>query len=568
MFPSIDLRRDSFNLSDSEIETINAGFNIKFLLNDFLETFSAHSHNLDEEKIDAVFDECIKNHTKEVYNIPLIHELRSKCDEITEKLKLIKTTMEEKLQNTNFEENWRSMIQQNFDKEKYLITMYCLIRLIDIDFKDKVNLKLSFASSQIYLLLLTLPGAKQCDVFNSSYIGRIFKMFEHYPRVCNSFSSNSSVLNDWLMFFSNVLNDIGVVFGKIGLREMDDVQNEYIDTVKEILECNLKSSLSNVIIYEISMKCHDLLEILCSLHHGEVDSTLDKIFCRTFDLHFLAPRKRSIPSSSGRDENIWDFFIYMLNRHPDSTTKVLTNYIQSILSNPDTIKDKNQLVKCLEVAVKYELAMYEKFKNKSVFKFLNVSCLDRTPAVRANSLDLLGKMLLVEKTSGKNENVTPREIFIVKLLFRSMRDKEYPVKNKVLSAIKTAFELGNSTAKAILHDSFDRKIELDFNEDLDEDRYVEEELQFDLEDSDNEPANPATPESEETPLEEDRDGPPPEKRKKVEKEIELMLPPKTIQQFKDVLLKEIRDGKQVNARKCCLEILEIVGEQFSIFYFK
>jgi hypothetical protein len=159
----VEKRRGSFELfSDDEIDDMDSETTLFSLLETLREYFDS---NISLEAFDEIFNESKEHHNQDIYRIPLIANIRAKHTECCERLKNIKDLMLSKLDNSipTPANNWDA-ISKNFNVDQYLVFIYCLIRLIDFNFSDKVNQNLSFAAGRTYIVLLSSPGAKRCRV--------------------------------------------------------------------------------------------------------------------------------------------------------------------------------------------------------------------------------------------------------------------------------------------------------------------------------------------------------------------------------------------------------------------
>lgn len=160
----LEKRRGSFELfSDEEIEDIETQTSLYSLLQSLQEFFD---ESLTEEQFDTIFNESKEHHSHNIYRIPMIANVRAKHRECCESLKIIRSLMLAKIKPNSMptpEDNWDA-ISKHFNVDPYLVFIYCLIRLIDFNFSDKINQELSFAAGRTYIVLLSSPGAKRCRV--------------------------------------------------------------------------------------------------------------------------------------------------------------------------------------------------------------------------------------------------------------------------------------------------------------------------------------------------------------------------------------------------------------------
>jgi hypothetical protein len=248
-----------------------------------------------------------------------------------------------------------------------------------------------------------------------------------------------------------MLNECKKVFNIVCLSDQVDVLEKYVETLSSILEYYLVSTNRSAI--ETIMCCYDNLESLClrPLPDGEIENTMYLIFCRTVELHFITSKKRQ-GLSSRHGEAISDFFLHLLSTYSLKTKNVLTKFIKSLLSNPDHKYDREKSLKLLDVAVKYELAIYWRC-NESIVEYLQKLSLSSDHRHRLNCVEFCGKMLLINTSNDPQDSTMtdmPREVYILKIIFEKIYDKQDNVKLKALAAIKTAIFNGNDNTKKIL----------------------------------------------------------------------------------------------------------------------
>jgi hypothetical protein len=389
----------------------------------------------------------------------------------------------------------------------------------------------------------------------------------------------------WNFQYLSMMEEFEIVFKLVGLNDQEDVKKNYIDTIKKILEHNLNIPYTKPVIYEMLMKSYRLLDVLCLPIHGDIEENVYMIFCRTFDLHYIQPKRRNFQSESEikHEENIWNYFIYLIDCYPETTKNVLLRFIKSLLSNPDPSFGKN-LGRLIDIAVKYELAILWKLNDTSVLDYLKKIVYSSDAKHRANAIEFLGKMVLVDSTMETSKDLPnlqpeiPREVEILTILFKFIGDKVDTVKLKALNAIKVAFESGNEVTKKILRASLKRKDPDDSISSTNsgatekrlslERRNLEKSLNIgdDQENQENEQVvNPekegeTTESQENAPMDQEPTPPPPSLPKKTKPE-DLLIPFEVVMNFKNGLLILIQTCKQVYPKKCSIELLETVGKR-------
>lgn len=247
-----------------------------------------------------------------------------------------------------------------------------------------------------------------------------------------------------------ILSECKKVFNIVCLNDQEDVLEKYIETLSAMLEDYLVSSNHSAV--EIVMSCYDNLENLClrPLPDKDIENTMYLIFCRTVDLHFVTTKRRTT-SKCKHGEAISDFILHLLSNYTLKLKNVLLKFIKSLLSNPDHKFEREKFQKLMDVAVKYELAIYWKC-NESILEYLQKLSISSDHRQRLNGIEFAGKMLLINTTPDTNDMLStevPREVHLIKVLFERIYDKQDNVKLKALTSIKSAIVNGNDNAKKI-----------------------------------------------------------------------------------------------------------------------
>lgn len=295
--------------------------------------------------------------------------------------------------------------------------------------------------------IIGLPGAKRCLVWDPDLVISFFKLLTFH----NKLKSGDNYLEIQMI---QMLNECKNVFNIVCLNDQEDVLEKYVETLSSVLENYMISHTQSAL--EIVMCCYDNLESLClrPLPDKDIENIMYLIFCRTVDLHFISPKRR-ISSKNKHGEAISDFFLYLLSTYSTKTKNVLLKFIKSLLSNPDHKFDREKFQKLMDVAVKYELAIYWKC-NESIIEYLEKLSLSSDHRQRLNGVEFAGKMLLINTTpDSSTENLAsiniPREVHVIKILFERVYDKQDNVKLKALTSLKSAIVNGNEFTKKVFH---------------------------------------------------------------------------------------------------------------------
>lgn len=293
-----------------------------------------------------------------------------------------------------------------------------------------------------------LPGAKRCLIWDPELVVNYFKLLNFRSKI----KSEDHYLEIQLI---QMLSECKSVFNIVSLNDQEEVLDKYIETISAILENYLISNNSSAI--EIVMCCYDNLENLClrPLPDKDIENIMYKIFCQTVDLHFISPKKRASLSKNKHGEAISDFFLHLLSNYSVKAKNILLKFIKSLLSNPDHKFEREKFQKLMDVAVKYELAIYWKC-NESIIEYLQKLSMSTDHRQRLNGVEFAGKMLLVNTSPDSTEELqnnmkVPREAYVINILFERIYDKQDNIKLKALTSIKTAIVSGNEFAKKIFH---------------------------------------------------------------------------------------------------------------------
>lgn len=289
-------------------------------------------------------------------------------------------------------------------------------------------------------------------VWDRDLIIEYFKLLNFHVK----FTSNDHYMELQVI---QMLNEIKNVFNIVCLNDQEDVQEKYIVTICSLLEYYLRNNCHSSI--ETIMCCYDNLESLClrPLPDRDIENIMYLIFCQSVELHFITSKKRQTMRAK-HGEAISDFFLYLLSTYSIKTKNILLKFIKSLLSNPAHKYEREKFLKLLDVAAKYELAIYWKC-NESIIEYLKKLSMSSDPRHRLNCVEFCQKMLIIDTTPDPSTDVSiatevPREVDILKILFERINDKQDNVKLKALTALKTGIVNGNDFAKKIFHMIFEK----------------------------------------------------------------------------------------------------------------
>ncbi|CAO1316115.1 unnamed protein product [Diamesa tonsa] len=433
---------------------------------------------LNQEQIDSLVNRSIDGDYEEletqdalslrpIYLEPTIMDARNnpQCKETLRNThKMINDMMNEK-NSLNNSSNWDSISQQGFSVERYLIFIYLMLRLYDVDPNNIINRDLAILAGRTYLTLLALPGAKRCQVWDSDLIIRCFKLFEIIEKNIGDKYIEILILH--------MLEECGNVFNKCSLNDHEDVKSKYIDTLALVIKYALVNGKS-ITAYDICMNAYKNLECLCRLIPDEdIENTMYLIFCRTFEIHYIITNRNFVSPSNSQAKHgivISEFFIHLMESSSDKMRNVLIKFIKSILSNHEHNFKKDVFTRLLEIAARYELIIFWKHNDNSILEYLQQLSLASDAKHRSNGTEFCGRMLLVDSTPDQEHPILspiPREVEVIKILFGRVQDKQDTVVLKALNALKTAFQSGNDYTKKIFNTVFNKQMPIDNPEILD-----------------------------------------------------------------------------------------------------
>ncbi|CRL00276.1 CLUMA_CG013549, isoform A [Clunio marinus] len=446
-------RFNSFELSDSEQSTQS----LTNMIVDLQKFFP--SMPLDFTEIDSMIENS-KQAVKEeefpdiqIYNIKLISNIRANMVCI-EALKSIRSVMKEIRQNVA-ETNWDLLVTNGFKVQAYHSFVYTLMKLIEVVPDDKINRDLAFNAGRTYFMLLALPGAKRCLIWDERLVLEFFKLFDFEPSRQEDKRTSSHDYDDRFIEIQiiQMLNECQIVFNIVCLSDQENILEKYLEMLKSTLSNFMSNTTQSA--YDILMKCYENLEALClwPLPDKEIEKATYLMFCRTLELHFKTPKNFNRHSNTKHGVSISEFNLYLLKTYPEKTKNIILKFIKSILSNLNHKFEREHFQKLLDIAVKYEQTIYYQF-NESIVDYLEKLVLAADHRQRLNGTEFCGKMLLKgTQNDGSQQllhiNDIPREVYLIKMLFDKVCDKQDSVKLKALTSIKAALLNGNDNCKKI-----------------------------------------------------------------------------------------------------------------------
>ncbi|XP_059616101.1 condensin-2 complex subunit D3-L [Phlebotomus argentipes] len=347
--------------------------------------------------------------------------------------------------------SWEKLLKK-IHKNSYLTFIQCLSSLLEVDLLDKTSRKLAILSADCFVLTLVIPGAKRCEVFDETLVHAIAS----FPKHLESGSLDKHDATEFKISLLTLLEDLQFLFKHVSLEEFEDRRTSICISMKNMILFYYQNGYKNTTDCSLTRKAYEVLRDLCCPLHGDITKNLSKIFSLTSILHNHAPS--GVRSALEKDllhvDNISGFFIYLLEQFPTNTAEVLTNFIKSTLSNPEENIRAEQYSATLEIALKYEKAIFEKC-NISIVPYLEAIVFSEDANQRANGTDFLTRIALMDyqvnwSVFQAEEDKTLREIRILKLLLMKTIDVNNNVKMKALSGLTKIFAGGNRNIRKII----------------------------------------------------------------------------------------------------------------------
>lgn len=208
---------------------------------------------------------------------------------------------------------------------------------------------------------------------------------------------------------------------------------------------------------QLYVKSFIVLENLCLPIQGEIEQNLMLILNGTGFLNKYSPKDKTRTAGESSKKilkSISCWFIEMLDKFPNQTANVLTQFVEAILTDSNLSNGDLSLQINLDICVQYDIAMFSVCNVSSMNFLCKLSC-SREISHRLNCVEIIGKLLLVNSTCNwkvfRNElSGTVREIKMLKILSEKLLDINNNVKIKAINAFLRAAAVGNTNTKTIL----------------------------------------------------------------------------------------------------------------------
>lgn len=212
-------------------------------------------------------------------------------------------------------------------------------------------------------------------------------------------------------------------------------------------------------IFEVYEKSFGLLEHLCQTLHGDRWATLTIVLNGTMQLNRYTARYNAklFATHHARPTftSMSDWFVSMLAHYSEDTCKVLTLFVQAILTKASLSPGgTDALLANIDICVLFDSAMYRKCNVSAVPFLLELAC-SADAAHRMHCVEFVSRALLVDSECEwqvpHSEAIGEcREIAMVRIILEKMMDVNNTVKTKAINGFLRVTSAGNVKTKQIL----------------------------------------------------------------------------------------------------------------------
>ncbi|XP_055920724.1 condensin-2 complex subunit D3 [Eupeodes corollae] len=386
---------------------------------------------------------------------------------------------------------WDQVIKVS-PRSRYLAFIYALVGLGNQDPRNRRYRQLSLAASSVYLLSLTIAGAKGFHIFEEELISvslQVFNMVEKIqsPAVSRYVSHQHSI-ETWVNFTA-FCDDLKLMFRFVHFDEYKTARNAIVRKLIDMQYLCYEKGFVNMYAANLHGKYFEILDEVVSAHNGDPKETLLKIMNMTLFLHAYnsKPKGGSASTSSNVQtdgcEHISDWFIKIIGKFPRIVSEVLEFYIQCVITNPEKGWKTEHIQRALDYAAKYDAALFTRC-NASIVDFLSEAVYAEEVSIRSRAVDLFSKIILLESNVDwelfrHKVSETPREVYIIKELVDSIRDTNNSIKIKAIQALQQALIKGSPNTKKILNEGIKYAQVNDFDVQLPEEpKVLENEIRY------------------------------------------------------------------------------------------
>ncbi|XP_053957875.1 uncharacterized protein LOC128863016 [Anastrepha ludens] len=344
-------------------------------------------------------------------------------------------------------------------RDAYLSFVYALAGLPTLDPASAKNTKLALAAVNTYFLSLTIPGAKGFHIFEPEVIAHCLQVFTlieriQHPDVMSRMSKQQSI-EIWV-HFSTFCDDLKLLLRYVHFSDHKATRDALLKKLVDILYMNHERGYANMYAANLHGKCFEIFEDMINAHNGEPEETLMKLMNMTVFLHVYPPRPKSNSSIavSGDCEHISDWFIKCISKYPRLLVKVLSFYIECMVTNPIKSWKTEQTQRALEYGAKYDAALFTKCNESSV-EFLCEAIYADEVMIRSRAIELMSRILQLEshvdwQMFRHEVSDIPREVHLINELIRSLQDCNNTIKLKAVQALHISLTKGSPNTVKIL----------------------------------------------------------------------------------------------------------------------
>ncbi|XP_049538912.1 condensin-2 complex subunit D3 [Anopheles darlingi] len=351
-------------------------------------------------------------------------------------------------------DNWQYFAKQ-LSVDQFLAFVYAFVILAEQD-STETDRKLAVTAARMYLVLLSTPGQKQTRAFDEQVLLKCLDVLKIEERSSEAGKHSSTD-------FIAILEDLELLLSCMTLKNCGTVKLHLVKWLVGIIKYCIKQETHRAFAEKLTGKSYEILSTICSSEHddhNECANNISLIFNKTALFYQL--EYKNVPPAL----QVYNFFLKLLEQHPKDTSSILTNFIKSVLTNPPKVFAKtDDYAYLLDVAVKYELALYSKC-NISIVEYLSQLETQADTSTRSNTLEMIARLGTMECTVDwvlfRSEiSTVPREIEMVRLVCNKLAEKNNTIKLKAFQCLLKLMQNGNQVIHQIFHDAFFRNYEDD-----------------------------------------------------------------------------------------------------------
>ncbi|KAH8392521.1 hypothetical protein KR215_010177 [Drosophila sulfurigaster] len=356
-------------------------------------------------------------------------------------------------------DNWSEIV--NISPSDYLTYIYALASLATLPqhtlnaaiapLNTHINIQLALNAVSTYLLTLTIPGAKSYGVFDEGVIEHCLKVF----RLLEQQASTDVRSSTMSILFLSICDDLKLVFRYVHFKDHRKPRDDIIKCLLQLVYNSFRKGYTNSCASQMHQRCFEIFDEIANEHNGDVLETLMLIMSQSFHMHSFPENAKSGGAQS--IGHISDWFIMLLEKYPDIIAKVLSKYIECVITNP--IREWKAVDEKVAIgyAAKYDAALYAKC-NQSCSDILKESIkADDAVSIQIRTLELIERILQqethVEWSIFRHDVSTkPREVTLIAETIKSLDDRTFTVRRKASQVLNLSLKQGSPTTTRILNE--------------------------------------------------------------------------------------------------------------------